>query len=196
MQIEGSTFSNTSFLGHSQETSPLRNKNWEGLVQAGLLAVWTCSCRVWAPLLGGILQHYPQVLATSAQLSHMPQGVQPSFSISCYENASLEGVTLSSCCPRYLETKATKVSAHSYLWQDRSTALPLWGILGPRVALDGCSPSAFWGVRAEKDTHSPSTPLGLRDGGHIAANTPTRCSQVQNGFSELWFFVKGTCRST
>lgn len=149
MQIEGSTFSNTSFLGHSQETSPLRNKNWEGLVQAGLLAVWTCPCRVCAPLLGGILQHHPQVLATSAQLSHMPQGVQPSFSISCYENASLEGVTLSSSCPRYLETKATQSQPIPTCGRTEAPLCPSEGPWGQEWHWMGVAHQLFeaWGLR-------------------------------------------------
>lgn len=76
----------------------------------------------------------------------------------CHENSSLGG-----CHPvlLYMETKAT-VSAHFYLWYDRSIALPLWRALGTRVALDGCSPSAFGGVSAEQDTQPLYTTWPLR----------------------------------
>lgn len=199
MQIGGSTFSNTSFLGHSQETSPLQNKTWEGLVQADLLG----SMDLPMPDLGTSAGWHPSAPSSSVdyQCPALPHASLPYLRVcsapSQFHVMKMPVWRVSLCPPAIIGGKSNAASAHSYLWDDRSIILPLWGVLGPRVALDGCSPSAFWGVRAEQDTHSPSTPHGLWGvGGHAAANTPTRCSKVQSGFSELWFFVEGTCRSS
>lgn len=173
------------------QSSP--KKTWEGLAQIDLLVVWICPFQIWALLLDGIFQHHPQVLATSAKLSHMPLCHTPGFAAFLlnfmswkFQSGGSHPVLLLS---EILGDKSSVVSAHSYLWHDRNIAMPL-GSPGPRVALDGCSPSAFegWGLSR---WHSPSTPLGHWDvGGHVAANIPTRCYQMQSGFFSSDFLSK------
>lgn len=152
MQVEVFTLSNINFPAHHQKTSPLWNKTQEGLVQADLRsycqkAVWTCPGQVWPPLLEDtILQHRPRAFwlpSTPTYPSAMPQGVQHPSSNPCYENTSLEGVTLSSCYRRYFEvTVLTRGTTAASLWPCDETqgqewcwvdvALQLFGEWGPR----------------------------------------------------------------
>lgn len=110
MQIEASTFLNTSFLGPSQETSLLQKrpeKDWFRLT------FWQCGSAhsrsghfCWMASFSTILKFWLPVPSSPTCLSAIPQGLQHFFSISCHENSSPEGVTLSSCYLRCLETRA------------------------------------------------------------------------------------------
>lgn len=130
-----------------------------------------------------IPKFWPPVPNSPTCLSAIPRGLQHSFSIPCCENSSPEDVT-QSCYLRYLETKATQSQPILTCGTTEASLCPSEEPWGQEWHWVGVVHQLFEGWGLSRIQAAPPHHLAFKV---LAANTPTRCSQVQSGLSALIF---------